>query len=111
MKTSTGPHGAARDTRNRFQITQMVEHTIKHTGFPMKVLWTHSGSVRMTPRGPPYPPSPPERWHRAPKGAPWTAQHESEVSKVGSDMGRGITEIQSGQGSTAVDTPLYFKGP
>ena len=54
------------------------------------------GGAQTSPRGPPWPPSPPERWHRAPTGAPWTAQHESEVPKVGSNRGRGIKKIQSG---------------
>ena len=42
------------------------------------------------------PPSPPERWPNAPKRAPWTTQHESEVPKIGSNRGRGFKHFQSG---------------
>ena len=78
----------------------------------LKYLRTLSGGFQTSPRGPPWPPSPPERWPSAPKGAPWTAQHESEVPKVGSNRGRGIKKFQSGQGQWPLTpTPVFQRSP
>ena len=69
------------------------------------------GGAQTSPGGPPWPLSPAERWPSAPQGAPWTAQHESEVPKSIAKGARGINKFPGRGGSTAVDPPLYFGGP
>ena len=63
------------------------------------------GGAQTSPGGPPWPLSPAERWPSAPQGAPWTAQHESEVPKSIAKGARGIQKTELGGGSTAVGPP------
>ena len=108
MKTSRGPHEAAQDSPLRFQMTSMLRNAIKTNGFSMisKWLWTRSGSFQTSPGGPPWPPSPPERWPSAPKGAPGIAQDEFKVPKSIAIRARGIQKFPRRGGSTAVAPPL-----
>ena len=67
------------------------------------------GGAQTSPGGPPWPPSPPERWPSARKGAPGIAQDEFEVPKSIAIRARGIQKLPGRGGSTAVDPPPVFQ--
>ena len=69
------------------------------------------GGLPNVTKGDPMATNPPERWPSAPKGAPGIAQDEFKVPKSIAKGDRGIQKTFREGGSTAVEPPLYFRGP